>query len=123
PVQPGDTIVVSKAGIVYVVGDVHQPGGFVMENGKDLTVLQAVALAQGIGPNASLNAARLIPKTPDGPKDVPIELKNILAAIATDPKLQPDDILFVPGSAAKAGAKRSAEAILQMATGIAIWRF
>src|SRR6267142_4788488 len=50
PVQPGDTIVVSKAGVVYVVGDVHQPGGFVMENGNDITVLKAIALAQGTNP-------------------------------------------------------------------------
>src|SRR6266436_1781671 len=41
-VEPGDTIVVSKAGVVYVVGDVHQPGGFVMENGNDITVLKAI---------------------------------------------------------------------------------
>src|SRR5229473_1916629 len=46
-VEPGDTILVSKAGVVYVVGDVHQPGGFVMENGNDITVLKAIALAQG----------------------------------------------------------------------------
>ena len=42
-VEPGDTIVVSKAGVVYVVGDVHQPGGFIMENGNDITVLKAIA--------------------------------------------------------------------------------
>lgn len=121
-VEPGDTIVVSKAGVVYVVGDVHQPGGFVMENGNDITVLKAIALAQGTGPNAALNAAKLIRKTPEGPKDVPLQLKQILAAKAPDVQLQPDDVVFVPGSAGKSAAKRGAEAILQMATGVAIWR-
>ena len=121
-VEPGDTIVVSKAGVVYVVGDVHQPGGFVMENGNDITVLKAIALAQGSNPNAALNAARLIRKTPEGPKDFPLPLKNILAAKAPDLQLQPDDVVFVPGSAGKSAAKRGAEAILQMATGVAIWR-
>jgi polysaccharide biosynthesis/export protein len=121
-VEPGDTIVVSKAGVVYVVGDVHQPGGFVMENGNDITVLKAIALAQGTGPNAALNAAKLIRKTPEGPKDVPLPLKQILAAKAPDLQLQPDDVVFVPGSAGKSAAKRGAEAILQMATGVAIWR-
>jgi len=121
-VEPGDTIVVSKAGVVYVVGDVHQPGGFVMENGNDITVLKAIALAQGTNPNAALNAARLIRKTPEGSKDVPLPLKQILAAKAPDPQLQPDDVVFVPGSAGMSAAKRGAEAILQMATGIAIWR-
>src|ERR1700675_785063 len=28
--QPGDTVAVSKAGLVYVVGDVHEPAGIVM---------------------------------------------------------------------------------------------
>jgi polysaccharide biosynthesis/export protein len=121
-VEPGDTIVVSKAGVVYVVGDVHQPGGFVMENGNDITVLKAIALAQGSNPNAALNAARLIRKTPEGPKDFPLPLKNILAAKSPDLQLQPNDVVFVPGSAGKSAAKRGAEAILQMATGVAIWR-
>src|SRR5216684_972118 len=121
-VEPGDTIVVSKAGVVYVAGDVRMPGGFVMENGNDITVLKAIALAQGTNPNAALNATRLIRKTPEGPKDVPLDLKKILAAKAPDPQLQPDDVVFVPGSAGKSAAKRGAETILQMATGIAIWR-
>jgi polysaccharide export outer membrane protein len=122
PVEPGDTIMVSKAGVVYVVGDVHQPGGFVMENGNDITVVKAIALAQGTNPNAALNSARLIRKTPEGPKEVPLPLKQILAAKAPDVSLQADDVVFVPGSAGKSAAKRGAEAILQMATGIAIWR-
>src|SRR2546426_3858812 len=122
PVKPGDTIVVSKAGVVYVVGDVRQPGGFVMENGNDITVLKAIALAQGTNPNAGLSAARLIRNTPEGPKDVPLSLKKILTAKAPDLQLQPDDIVFVPSSAGKGAAKRGAEAILQMATGVAIWR-
>src|SRR5467141_4962366 len=121
-VEPGDTILVSKAGVVYVVGDVHQPGGFVMENGNDITVLKAIALAQGTNPNAALNGARLIRKTPEGSKDVPLSLKQILAAKAPDLQLQPDDVVFVPGSAGKSAAKRGAEAILQVATGVAIWR-
>src|SRR6266851_5775661 len=121
-VEPGDTILVSKAGVVYVVGDVRLPGGFVMENGNDITVLKAIALAQGTNPNAALNATRLIRKTPEGPKDVPLDLKKILAAKAPDLQLQPDDVVFVPGSAGKSAAKRGAEAILQMATGVAIWR-
>jgi len=121
-VEPGDTILVSKAGVVYVVGDVHLPGGFVMENGNDITVLKAIALAQGTNPNASLNGAKLIRKTPEGSKEVPLPLKQIFASKAPDPQLQPDDVIFVPSSAGKSAAKRGAEAILQMATGVAIWR-
>jgi len=120
-ILPGDTVVVSKAGIVYVVGDVKQPAGIVMENSQ-MTVLQAIAMAQGTNPTAKLNSSKVIRKTPDGPKEIPIRLKNILGAKATDLVLQPDDILFIPSSAAKSAARRSIEAVVQTATGIAIYR-
>jgi polysaccharide biosynthesis/export protein len=119
-VLPGDTIVVSKAGIVYVVGDVKLPGGFLMEQGN-ITVLQALALAQGANPTASLNSSRLIRKVNGEQQDLPIQLKDILSAKAPDMNLRADDILFVPNSAAKSGARRGLEAILQTATGIAIY--
>jgi polysaccharide export outer membrane protein len=93
-----------------------------MENGNDISVLKAIALAQGTNPNAALDSARVIRKTPEGPQDVPFSLKKIMAAKAPDIQLQADDVVFVPGSAGKSAAKRGAEAILQMATGVAIWR-
>ena len=120
-VFPGDTVLVSKAGIVYVTGDVGRPGGFVMENNSNLTVLQAVALAGGHNRTAALNAARLIRKTPDGQRqEVKIELKKILSAKAADVPLQADDILFIPGSAAKSAASRTLNAIIQAASTAAV---
>jgi polysaccharide biosynthesis/export protein len=96
-VYPGDTIVVSKAGVGYVVGDVRLPGGFVMENSR-MTILQAYAMAQGAGPFAALDRAQLIRKAGSErlPQETQISLKNILAAKSPDINLQPDDILFVP---------------------------
>ncbi|MGZ4816069.1 MAG: polysaccharide biosynthesis/export family protein, partial [Terriglobales bacterium] len=75
-IYAGDTIAVSKAGIVYVVGDVQRPGGFVMENNERMTVLQAVALAQGTNRTASLGSARILRRTPNGPSEVKIPLKQ-----------------------------------------------
>jgi polysaccharide biosynthesis/export protein len=118
--MPGDTIVISKAGIVYVVGDVHQPTGVVMEN-SGLTVLQAIAMAQGTNPTAALDKAKLIRNTADSRTEIPVPLKKILSNKSEDLKLQPEDILFVPSSAAKSASRRSIEAILQAATGVAIY--
>ena len=120
-IYPGDTIVVSKAGIVYVVGDVARPGGFVMENNERMTVLQAVALAQGTNHTAALNSARIVRRTAAGPTEVKIPLKEIMAAKATDMDLQPEDILFIPGSAAKRAFTRSMESVFQIATSAAIY--
>jgi polysaccharide export outer membrane protein len=121
-VFPGDTIVVSKAGIVYVVGEVGRPSGFVMENNESLTVLQALALAQGLGKNAALNDAKIIRKTADGRKEIPVALKNILQSKAGYPDIamQAEDILFVPVSAGKSAARRTMEAVIQITTGVAI---
>ena len=48
---PGDRVTVQRAGIVYVVGAVNRPGGFPLKTGQgDMTVLQAMALAEGLKP-------------------------------------------------------------------------
>jgi polysaccharide export outer membrane protein len=118
--HPGDIVMVSKAGIVYVVGAVRQPTGIVLEN-PSLTVLQAIAMAQGTDPTAALNGAKLIRKSSSQPTEVPLPLKRILAGKSPDVKVQADDIIFIPSSAAKVAGKRGIEAILQAATGIAMY--
>ena len=120
PVAPGDTIIVRRADIVYIVGDVARPSGFLMDNGGKLSVLQAIALAGGTNPTAKLNGARIIRKSPTGVTEVPVQLKKLLEAKAGDVPLQGDDILFVPASARKVISGRTAEAALQMATAVTV---
>jgi polysaccharide biosynthesis/export protein len=117
----GDTILVSRAGVVYVVGDVHRPSGVVMNNGSEMTVLQAIAMAEGTNPTAALSKAKLIRRTPSGPKETPMNLKDMLASRAPDIRLQAEDIIFVPNSAAKSATGRTLEAIVQTATGLVIY--
>ena len=120
-IRPGDTVMVSKAGIVYVIGDLKEPTGIVMEKSQ-LTVLQAVSMAHGANSTAALGSAKLIRKASSSdPQEIPIPLDKILAAKSPDLALQPDDILFVPTSMAKTVTRRGLEAMLQAATGIAIY--
>ena len=121
-VLPGDTVVVSKAGIVYVVGDVHHPTGVIMDNGGTLTVLQAVAMAEGVNNTAALNKSKVIRKTSDGQKEIPIELKKIMSAKTPDVNLVAGDIVFIPSSAAKSAAARSLDAAVRLATGVVAYR-
>lgn len=118
-VFPGDTVIVRRADVVYVVGDVGHPSGFLMDRGR-ITVLQAIALAGGTGHTAKLSAARIIRKGPAGMTETPLQLKKILEAKAPDLTMQPDDILFIPTSATKALAGRTLEAALQAATAVSI---
>jgi polysaccharide export outer membrane protein len=122
-IYPGDTILVSKAGLVYVVGDVRLPGGFIIDKDKDLTVLQAVALAQGVTSYADLNRSKVIRKTSNGIQETPILLKKIFGGKASDPTLQADDILFIPHNGTKEAARKGLDTILQTAAGVAIYRF
>jgi polysaccharide export outer membrane protein len=119
-VLPGDTIVVSKAGIVYVVGDVKEPTGIIMDNPR-FTVLQAIAMAHGTNSTAAMGSTKLIRSVGGVPREIPIPLNKILSAKSTDLLLQADDIVFVPNSVAKTATRRGLDAALQAATGVAIY--
>jgi polysaccharide export outer membrane protein len=119
-VQPGDRITVARAGVVYVVGDVGRPGGYLMDHDDTITALQALALAQGMNKTAKYSA-KLIRNTPSGRTESELALKKILANRATDPKLQDGDILFVPISGSKQWAEKGMTSILQMAVGVVIY--
>jgi polysaccharide biosynthesis/export protein len=121
-ISPGDTIFVEKSGIVYVVGDVGKPGGFSLDYDERLTVLQALALAQGANHTAAEKKARLIRTSGSGRQEIPVNLKKIASAQADDLPMQDQDILFVPGSASKGAVKRGLEAAVQAAIGVTVYR-
>ncbi len=118
-VFPGDTIIVSRAGIVYVVGDVNHPSGFVIEDNA-LSVLKALALAGGSTRTSALSKTRILRQTPNGVQEIPINLKKVLYAKAPDIALVKGDILFIPGSAGKAAAYRTADVAMSLTTSLAI---
>src|SRR5882757_3430926 len=59
-VYPGDIVKVSRAGIVYVMGAVQRPGGFAMKTNERISVLQALALSEGLTKTAAKGSARII---------------------------------------------------------------
>lgn len=118
-IRPGDTIIVSRAGIVYVVGDVGHPSGFAIED-DTLTVLKALALAGGQTRTSSLNGTKILRQTPNGIQEIPVPLKKVLRAKAPDVPLVKGDVLFVPGSATKSLAYRGADAAMSMTSALAV---
>jgi len=123
PIFPGDIVKVSQAGIVYVVGDVKKPGGFKLKNNESITVLQAIALAEGMNRTAAQTRARIIRTGADGQRrELPLNLAQLLRGRSPDPVLQPKDIVFVPSSTGKTAAYRGMESALQIVTGLIIWR-
>ena len=124
-IYPGDRITVPHAGVVYVVGAVNKPGGFTMRpSAHGLTVLQALALAEDTKGTAKRDQTVIIrsdPQTPQGRKEIPVELKKVLSGKTADPVLQAEDILFIPDSAGKHALNRSLEAVVAATTGVAIY--
>jgi polysaccharide export outer membrane protein len=124
-VYPGDIVKVSRAGIVYVVGAVRRPGGFAMKTNEKISVLQAIALSEGLTPNAAKGGARIIrTNEQSGARtETPIDLGKILSGKSSDPMLGPRDIVFVPDSAAKTVFSRGAEAATQTLAGLLIFHW
>lgn len=99
-ILPGDIISVSKADVIYAVGEVTRPGGFPLNQDANLSALQVLSLAGGLTRTAALNRAKIV-RTVAGsanPMEVPVNLKQIMKGKAPDLALQPNDILFVPNS-------------------------
>lgn len=118
--QPGDRIVVVRAGTVYVLGDVGKPGGYMVDEQNSMSVLQGLALAQGLNRTARFEAS-LIRNTSTGPQRISLDLKRILQNQSPDPPLHDGDIVYVPVNGAKDWASRGINSILQMAVGVVIY--
>jgi polysaccharide biosynthesis/export protein len=100
-IYPGDLIVVPRAGIVYVLGDVNRPGGFVMQDSGKITLLQALAQAGGASKSASLSKTVLMRKNAQGYDTTKLHVGKIQKGEAPDLDLHSNDILFVPNNRLK----------------------
>jgi polysaccharide export outer membrane protein len=110
-IQPGDMITVRKAGIVYVIGEVNKPGGFLLGNNTRLTVVKAISLAQGQTPHARMKHVSIV-RHKDGLVEITtLDLKKMMSGREQDIQLQADDIVYVPNSGV-----RTATDIMQKAS-------
>jgi polysaccharide biosynthesis/export protein len=123
-VYPGDVVKVTRAGVVYVEGDVKKPGGFMLKTNENITVLQAVALAEGLTRTAAGSHARIIrtDSVTGARTETPIDLDKILAGTVTDPVLRPKDIVFVPNSTGKSVFYGSTQAAVSIGSA-AVYRW
>lgn len=124
PVQAGDVITVPHAGIVYVLGAVGKPGGFIVSNDRtQLSTLKVLSLAGGLSRAAKSEQAVIIRRDVQGHQhEVPVDLRKIMARQTEDVRLQPSDVLFVPTSGGKQALIRAAEIGLGVGSAAAIFR-
>ncbi len=122
--QSGDIVTVPHAGIVYVLGAILRPGGYVLANDRShMTTLKMLALAGGLNRTAKADHAVIIRRDRQGQQhEQMIDLKKIEQRKAEDVRLDASDILYVPDSTAKQILLRATEAALTLASGVALYR-
>jgi polysaccharide export outer membrane protein len=120
-ISPGTTVYVHKAGIIYVLGSVGRPGGYVMINGGTLDVMQALALAQGTNPAAAVGSIRIVRKNRDGTvAEIAVPYKQIAEGKSKAAILDHDDVVYVPVSKFKS-AMLAGTGVLAATAGASIY--
>lgn len=123
PILGGDVVSVPHAGIIYVVGAVNKPGGFVLQNDRDkMTTLKAVSLAGGTTGTARTKDTVILRKSAgtDKRQELPVNLNSVMRLKTEDATLQPGDILFIPDSAGRRALHRAGDIGIALTTGIAV---
>jgi polysaccharide biosynthesis/export protein len=120
-VYPGDTVIVPKAAVVYVLGDVLKPGGYpINTNNSKMTVLQAIALAGYANHTATVGKSKLVRKTPTGVEQIDLPVGAMQKGKTQDVALMPDDVVYVPFSFMR-NVMVNGSSILASATSAAIY--
>jgi polysaccharide export outer membrane protein len=122
-VKNGDVLSVSAAQIVYVVGAVTKPGGYtIADPGSGVSVVQAVALAEGLKGVASSHAL-IVRQSTNGQArtEIPVDLRAMMAGKTGDVSLAPNDILFVPTSGGRVTLRAMGDVALAAVNGVAIY--
>ena len=122
--QPNDVVSVPKADLIYVIGDVKKASTVTLRAKEQMTVLQALSLAEGMERTAAGGKAKLLRKSASGGErtEIRVDLTKVLANRAPDVVMQADDILVVPNNAARSLALRTVETAVNIGTGVAVFR-
>jgi len=124
-IAPHDEISVPRAQVVYVIGNVRRAGGFTVSQGRTISALEALSLAEGLAPDAAPARAQILRRgssTSIDRQQIPIDLKKVLQGKVKDVALLPDDILFIPDNVSKRASVRALETAIQTISGVIIWR-
>ena len=113
----GEEIRVPEVSKIYVVGNIMKPGAYPVQNGSDTTVLQMLALSEGLEQFASKNAFIYRREANGSKNEIPVELDKILQRKSPDVRLIANDILYIPDNRGKRAGMRALEALIAAATG------
>ena len=108
----GDTVVVAKVGVVYLLGAFKNQGPFPLKQNSPLTLMQLAAMGGGPGFEGKYDDLQIIRTIGMDREVVHVDIKRVFNGTAPDPPLQTDDIVFLPTSEMKAAIKSGGIATL-----------
>jgi polysaccharide export outer membrane protein len=116
--EGGEEIRIPEARKIYVVGNIKKPGAVPVRDGTETTVLKLLAVVEGLTPY-SQNIAWIYRSDPvtGQRKEIPIQLKKIMARKSPDVELQAEDILYIPDATNKRAALETAKVLLTTGSG------
>jgi polysaccharide export outer membrane protein len=122
--EAGDVVTIPHAGIVYVLGAVTRPGGFVVSNDRtELTTLKVLSLAGGLTTIAKKRHAVIIRKDESGKQtETEVDLQKVLDRQSEDITMRASDILYIPDDRTKAVLLRAAEIGIGIGAAVAVFR-
>jgi polysaccharide export outer membrane protein len=109
----GEEIRIPEVGRVFVVGNIHKPGAFAVQDVSETTVLKMLAMSEGLTPFASKQAYIYRRERATGPKnEIVVELRKIMERKSPDVLLIANDILYVPDNTGRRTTLTALEKIL-----------
>lgn len=112
----GEEVRVPEVGKIYILGNVKKPGAFAVQDGDDTTILQMLALAEGLMPFASRQAFVYRREAAGVKNEIPIPLDKIMQRKAPDVALTANDILYIPDNKGRRLTLGALEKILAFGT-------
>lgn len=122
--QAGDVVTIPHAGIVYVLGAVTKPGGYVLSNDRaELTTMKVLSLAGGNTNIAKMSQAVIIRKDAQGKQtQTQVDLEKVLKFQSEDLQMRASDILYIPTNRSKAVLIQAVQIAVAVGTATAIYR-
>lgn len=120
--EGGEEVRVPEVGHVFVAGNVRKPGAFQIDGGSGMTILKALAMAEGLAPFPSKEAyiyRRTDANSATPAKEIPVDLRKILDRKSKDVELESNDILYIPDSRRARATANAIEKAVGFAAGTA----
>ena len=116
--DPQVTVEVKELGTppIYVIGEVNKPGALVATGRSTLTVLRALAMAEGTKSTAAGKLYVIRPGPGGERSQMQISIKDLVRGKTADLALQANDVVYVPKSTERSLALGAVDVLLRTVT-------